>query len=274
MPPTKCGSCRKEGHNKNYCPLSDTTVTTLGDAGRVLFVVFDLETTGFSARKNSIIQLAAKLLVYECDEKNVKGEFQDTGLTFDNFVNPSPEEIPENITKLTGITFSDVKDSEIFELVFQKWSNWIQVHKSNLKCDKVVLAAHNADFDVRFLLSKVPGAVLETLADFVIDTMTICRGIGLECVKHRLKDVYNALFQSEIQNAHNALGDVNALSRVVMSDKFCTNLRDPTFCSAVHTRHMTQRLSLKPSLSENPLKRSVEEGGVSESTNKVAKIHE
>jgi hypothetical protein len=69
------------------------------DWGSVLHVVFDLETTGRSRQRDTIIELAAVIL----DENGI--EIEDA--SFSQFVKPR-NPLPPFITELTSITNNDV----------------------------------------------------------------------------------------------------------------------------------------------------------------------
>ena len=94
------------------------------------FVVFDLETTGFSAIKDKIIEIGAV--------KVVKGEIVDS---FSTFVNPR-RPIPFEITKLTSITDEMVMEYPDIETILPQFLEFV---------GDAVLVAHNAGFDVGFI---------------------------------------------------------------------------------------------------------------------------
>lgn len=97
------------------------------------FVVFDLETTGFSASHDRIIEIGAV--------KVKDGVITDR---FSSFVNPEIP-IPFKIEKLTSISDLDVKDAPKIEEILPKFIDFI---------GDAALVAHNADFDVSFIMDK------------------------------------------------------------------------------------------------------------------------
>lgn len=96
------------------------------------YVVFDLETTGFDANKDTVIQIGA------C--KIVDGRITET---FSTFVNPS-RHIPAEITELTGINDQMVKDAPTINYVLPDFYKF---------CDGCTLVAQNIAFDISFLHS-------------------------------------------------------------------------------------------------------------------------
>ena len=99
---------------------------SLGDT----FVVFDIETTGFSPVTNRIIEIGAV--------KVENGQITDR---FSTFVNPEVP-IPFEIEKLTSINDSMVMDAETIETVLPKFLKFV---------GDAALVAHNANFDVSFI---------------------------------------------------------------------------------------------------------------------------
>lgn len=94
-----------------------------------VFVVIDLETSGFSPNKGGeILEIGA-----------CKYDFQTKTLqSFSSFIHPT-RKIPEKITELTGITNNDCKDAPEMEVAVKKfYDEFVQ--------DNVVVC-HNAQFD-------------------------------------------------------------------------------------------------------------------------------
>ena len=96
------------------------------------YVAFDLETTGLSAQTDVIIEIGA--VIYR------DGEIFDR---FQSFVNPH-QRLTQKIIDLTGITDDMLKDAPDIEDVLPKFLEF---------CGERPLAAHNADFDVGFVLA-------------------------------------------------------------------------------------------------------------------------
>lgn len=118
------------------------------------FVVFDFETTGLDAKLEKIIQIGA--LKYRNNEKIDE---------FITYVNPQ-KAIPSNITSLTGIKNNDVKNAPTISQVFPRFIDFI---------GEDVLIAHNADFDMKFLLNNAFNLRVKKPQNEVIDTLSLSR---------------------------------------------------------------------------------------------------
>ena len=114
--------------------LNNIVTNEKGQSLDETFVVFDIETTGFSPVKNKIIEIGAV--------KVVRGEVTDH---FSVFVNPQVP-IPYEITQLTGINDEMVMEAETIEQVLPKFVEF---------CEGAVLVAHNANFDMSFINENI-----------------------------------------------------------------------------------------------------------------------
>ncbi len=148
------------------------------------FVVVDIETTGLSSIKDRIIQLGAV--------KVKNGEIIDK---FNSLINPGVS-IPENITKLTGIDDSMVKDSPCLSEILPDFISFIG------DCPVI---AHNAPFDMGFIERAVKEQKLK-LKNPVIDTLTLSRILLPELEKHKLSLVAEHL-GIEVGVCHRAVDD-------------------------------------------------------------------
>jgi inhibitor of KinA sporulation pathway (predicted exonuclease) len=155
-------------------PVQDTSSINWEN---VLYVVFDLETTGTSRQRSEIIELAAVIL-----DKN--GIQADDG-TFSSYIRPT-NPIPTFITNLTGITDYMVCDAETFPTVADSFLRFIQQHASDEQNDDpishILLVGHNARvFDVPFFLHQLHNNNMAQLVfsesrfRFGLDTMRIAK---------------------------------------------------------------------------------------------------
>ena len=165
------------------------------------YVVFDLETTGFSAIKDRIIEIGAV--------KVQNGEIVDS---FSTFVNPK-RPIPFEITQLTSITDEMVMDSPDIETILPQFLEFV---------GDAVLVAHNAGFDVGFIEQNCRYQDIEP--DFVyVDTVALARVLLPTLSKYKLNIVAKALDIS-LENHHRAVDDAGATAEIFV--KFVQMLKD------------------------------------------------
>ena len=165
------------------------------------FVVFDLETTGFSPIQDKIIEIGAV--------KVEKGKITDR---FSTFVNPQVP-IPFEITKLTSITDEMVEDAETIETILPQFLEFI---------DGAPLVAHNAGFDVGFMEQNC--RYQDITPNFVsIDTVALARVLLPTLSKYKLNVVAKALNIS-LENHHRAVDDAGATAEIFV--KFIEMLKE------------------------------------------------
>ena len=146
------------------------------------YVVFDLETTGFTPQSAEIIEIGALRIT--------NGKIAEQ---FHSYVHPYMG-IPERITSLTGITTSDVKDAPCIDGAIRSFWDFI-------KDDTLV--AHNASFDCRFI-DTFGAANGVAFSNSVIDSLRLARK-HLSCGSHKLSAI-KEYFGIE-RASHNALDD-------------------------------------------------------------------
>lgn len=155
------------------------------------YVVFDLETTGFSPVKNRIIEIGA-----------VKVQGEEIIDRFSSFVNPLVP-IPFEIEKLTSISDGQVMDAPLIEEVLPQFLEFVK---------DAVLVAHNAGFDMGFILENCKRQGIKT--DFTyIDTVTMARVLLPNQGKHTLDAVAKTLHIS-LENHHRAVDDAEATAEI------------------------------------------------------------
>ena len=155
------------------------------------FVVFDIETTGFSAVNDRIIEIGA-----------VKVENGMITEKFSEFVNPE-RPIPFEIEKLTSINDRMVEDAPNISVILPKFMDF---------CGGSVLVAHNADFDTGFIRHNCE--VLGLTYDYTyVDTLGIARSF-LEGLKNYKLDTVVEAMGCTLANHHRAVDDAGATADV------------------------------------------------------------
>jgi len=184
--------------------VDDLTEIAVGAGGESLegtYIVFDLETTGFSAIKDRIIEIGAV--------KVVDGEITDR---FSTFVNPGIP-IPFEITQLTSITDEMVIGSPGIEVVLPQFLAF---------AGDGVLVAHNAGFDVGFIEQNLRNQGQKP--EFVyVDTVAMARVLLPTLSKYKLNVVAKALNIS-LENHHRAVDDAAATAEIFV--KFVNMLKE------------------------------------------------
>lgn len=165
------------------------------------YVVFDLETTGFSPETNRIIEIGAV--------KVQKGKITER---FSSFVNPEVP-IPFRIEELTGIRDDMVIDAPVIAEVLPKFMEF---------CTGCVMVAHNADFDMSFIRKNCARLGMECRPT-VVDTVGLARVLMHSLNRFKLDTVARALNIS-LENHHRAVDDAACTAEIFV--KFIGMLKD------------------------------------------------
>ena len=171
--------------------LKDVVVNASDQPLQGDFVVFDLETTGFSPVTNRIIEIGAV--------KVSGGKIVDS---FETFVNPQ-EPIPFRIEQLTSINDAMVMDAPVIETILPKFLEFAK---------GCVMIAHNAEFDMSFIVENCKRLGCEQ--EFVYgDTVAMARVLLPALSKHKLDTVAKAVGVS-LQNHHRAVDDARCTAEI------------------------------------------------------------
>ncbi len=157
------------------------------------YVAFDLETTGLSSWKDTIIEIGAVLF------KGGKEEDR-----FQTFVDPQ-RPLDRKIVELTGITDDMLKGAPLIEEVLPKFLEFVG--------DRV-LVAHNADFDTGFIRAACAKQDLPYTYTSA-DTLVLSQNLLPQLSKFKLDIVANALSLPEF-NHHRAADDA-AICGLIMA---------------------------------------------------------
>ena len=171
--------------------LKDIVTNSKNQSLQGEYVVFDLETTGFSPLNNNIIEIGAV--------KVVNGEIIDK---FSTFVNPK-EPIPFRIEELTGINDSMVVDAPTIDKILP---DFLEFSKG------CVMVAHNADFDMRFIIQNCERLGINEEFTY-LDTVALARILIPTISKYKLDNVAKALGVS-LENHHRAVDDAGCTAEI------------------------------------------------------------
>ena len=164
-------------------------------------VFFDTETTGLEAESCQIIELAAIRV-----EKTERGTLRMAD-SADVFVKlPEGERIPQKIVELTGITDEQLKNEGITEA--EAAARFTEL----ISGGRVLLVAHNAQFDACFLRGLLRGQKVGRI-DW-LDSLTVYK--DRRAYPHKLANAIIAYdLTGKVQNSHRAIDDVLALFEVL-----------------------------------------------------------
>ena len=191
--------------------LQDLVVNSRNQSLRDSYVVFDLETTGFSPVANRIIEIGAV--------KVADGKITEK---FSTFVNPQVP-IPYRIEELTGINDNMVLDAPTIETILPEFLKF---------CEGCVMVAHNASFDMSFIEENCRRLGLER--EFtIVDTVALARVLMPQLNRFKLDTVAKAL-KISLENHHRAVDDAGCTAEIF--EKFVEMLeaRDVTALDGVN----------------------------------------
>ena len=157
------------------------------------FVVFDLETTGFSPVNNRIIEIGA-----------VKVEHGEITDRFSTFVNPQVP-IPFRIEELTSINDNMVMDAPVIEEILPQFLEFV---------GDAVLVAHNAGFDVSFIEENCRRLGQEQTFTY-LDTVALARILLPQLNRFKLDTVAKAL-HINLHHHHRAVDDAECTAEIFL----------------------------------------------------------
>ena len=205
----------------------------------VLFVVLDCETTGLDDKTCHVIQLAGKVLGSD-DENDL----------FSEYILPPIDRIPLLIEELTGITDEFLRNggydqalgkergtARDFRRVYLDFQTFCRERADGRS---IVFIAHNAKFDVRMINGELrrwrfsehaeSAPVLGELFTCYLDTLELFRDRKWWKTSYSsgparpssfsLSELHSHIFNESIINSHNAVGDIKALERLLLSKPF------------------------------------------------------
>lgn len=150
------------------------------------YIVLDLETTGLSCAVHEIIEIAAICIVHDAVEAELSMLVQ------------CQTSLPENISKLTGITDEMLQQQGV--PLYQALSQLISFMENRR------IVCHNAAFDFGFLHAACQSVGLSMFHNPCIDTLTLARRKVFDVVDYKLNTIAS-YFSLDTSNHHRALAD-------------------------------------------------------------------
>lgn len=172
--------------------IKEVVIRSKGQSLDDTYVVFDIETTGFGPKNDSIIEIGAV--------KVRAGEIIDR---FSSFINPLIP-IPAKITKLTSITDEMVADADTIEVVLPKFLEF---------CGDCPVVAHNAGFDTGFISTKAKDILGKDTEFTILDTLALAR-LMLPNLKNYKLDVVAQELNCVLESHHRAVDDAECTAHI------------------------------------------------------------
>lgn len=166
------------------------------DLNNAKYVVFDIETTGFSVNYDKIIEIGA--------EKYYKNNQEEK---FDRIINPHLI-LGEKTKELTNITQEMVDNGVEIEDALK---DFLEFAKGS------ILVAHNATFDVGFMYEFFRKYNIDFKPFPVIDTMQLARALHGDKLKKANLDVLTKFYKVRLDNHHRADADTEATALIFMN---------------------------------------------------------
>lgn len=152
------------------------------------FVVIDIETTGFSPRYNSIIEISALKIRNNKVISSYNTLIKDTSSDF---------KLPDNIVNLTGIDSTSLEDGISIDTAIDEFSDFIGTD---------VIIGHNVNFDINFLYDAMLKSCNSKLNNDFIDTLKLSKRLIKDLKHHGLWDLIEH-FNIDVSTHHRALAD-------------------------------------------------------------------
>lgn len=155
------------------------------------FVMFDLETTGFSPEYDDILEIGA----YRVRDLKVVEVFQ-------TYVNPN-KPVPKVVSEITGIRRNMVKDAPTIDIALAQFNAFIG--------DEVLVGYNIKNFDIPFIIAK---GLHKPVFNY-LDVYAMAKFSPLNNTLRNLKLATLKAHYGIIEKGHNALGDCMSTLKVL-----------------------------------------------------------
>ena len=191
-----------------------------------MFIVYDMETTGQSTLKDEPVQIAWKM--YTSDGTDLGGEC--------HLVKPN-RRISFYATRVHGIGNLDVQNALDIRSVFDIFKTSVERVAKDHNLTRRFVVGHNITRFDNIMLNRVlseSNAIQELGVSETIDTLRMLKKHsykGKECMANNQLGYVHSVFVPDhsFDNAHSAMGDVEANARVFFSPTFRSILSSQAF---------------------------------------------
>ncbi len=160
-------------------------------------LAFDTETTGLLRPEASELYLQPFITEIYIAKFDKDFKVYDE---FETFLKP-PVPIPEEVSKITGITDETVKDAPVFIEIYEDLCEFV--------LGEDTIFAHNASFDISMLANELRR--VDLLLKFPWPSEQICTveaSFPINNKRMKLGDLYKMVTGAELLNSHRAKSDV------------------------------------------------------------------
>ncbi|QSX06550.1 PolC-type DNA polymerase III [Sedimentibacter sp. zth1] len=158
-------------------------------------VVFDIETTGFNARKDHIIEIGAVRI----KNRQIVDNF--------NTLISTNMKLPDKIIELTSITDEMLVGQPTIEDALNSFKEFVG--------NDAILVAHNANFDVKFIKEKFRSRFNEVYDMPVIDTLELSKAL-VKGIRNYKLNTLTKKFNIILENHHRAVDDAKATAFLLL----------------------------------------------------------
>jgi len=207
-----------------------------GKTGSTLFLIYDLESTGFDVCKDRIVQICILVLLQHTNSDNSFSSSSSSSpppkfeqlLEFSSYVNPVDKQMSRGAAKVTGLTTigpkgKTLRSAPFFKQVFvNRFLPQYKKETRHLEIRQVLLTGHNSKrYDDLLLLSELRRAGIGARRSLgtnnvkCVDTLCLARTLQKtmgKTVLPRLKlgELYKHFTGGKLEGAHDALADCRA----------------------------------------------------------------
>jgi DNA polymerase III epsilon subunit-like protein len=203
-----------------------------------LIIYIDVETTGISAARDRITQLAAIAVLYEsqletssdcklCARRRKCSVASDILEEFSSYVNTSYP-ISADASRITGITKKTISGAPNIASVLTTFFAWVERLRAAAQVQNVYYIAHNGNsLDFPMIEREMVRCNMNwptTYSSFSFDTLLWARQFSFKHLSSRtIKSIINDIDPKFAFMEHDALGDCSAL-KLICDTKLCPTI--------------------------------------------------